>query len=56
MPRTSPRSAPTRQAGPHVSLLALPDAVVSTLAGIYDVMKAPALVGGLLNAPGRASF
>lgn len=29
----------------HVSLLALPDAVVSTLAGIYDVMNSVALMG-----------
>jgi transcriptional regulator GlxA family with amidase domain len=29
-------------AGRHIALLALPDAVVSTLAGIYDVMNAPA--------------
>ena len=29
----------------HVSLVALPDAVVSTLAGIYDVMNAAALMG-----------
>jgi transcriptional regulator GlxA family with amidase domain len=33
----------------HVSLIALPDAVVSTLAGIYDVMNAFALMG-LSNA------
>jgi transcriptional regulator GlxA family with amidase domain len=46
MPRPTPRPAsPSRPAGRHVSLLALPDAVVSTLAGIYDVMNAPALVG-----------
>jgi len=29
----------------HVSLLALPDAVVSTLAGIYDVMNSVAVMG-----------
>jgi len=29
----------------HVSLVALPDAVVSTLFGIYDVMNAPTLMG-----------
>lgn len=29
----------------HVALLALPDAVVSTIAGIYDVMNAPAVMG-----------
>jgi len=31
----------------HVSLLALPDAVVSTLSGIYDVMNAFAFMDGL---------
>lgn len=41
----------TRQSHPpgsdprHVSLVALPDAVVSTLSGIYDVMNAFALMG-----------
>jgi hypothetical protein len=29
----------------HVSLVALPDAVVSTLSGIYDVMNTFALMG-----------
>ena len=29
----------------HVSLVALPDAVVSTLAGIYDVLNGAALMG-----------
>ncbi len=29
----------------HVSLVALPDAVVSTLAGIFDVMNGVALMG-----------
>lgn len=49
MPRSSNRPGPkARQGARHVALLALPDAVLSTLAGIYDVMKAPALV----NAPG----
>jgi transcriptional regulator GlxA family with amidase domain len=41
-----------RPAGRHIALLALPDAVVSTLAGIYDVMNAPAL----LNAQGCQPF
>jgi transcriptional regulator GlxA family with amidase domain len=31
----------------HVSLIALPDAVISTLSGIYDVMNAFALMDGL---------
>jgi transcriptional regulator GlxA family with amidase domain len=56
MPRPSTRTAsPEAQAGRHVTLLALPDAVVSTLAGIYDVMNAPALIG-LSNAPSRPPF
>jgi transcriptional regulator GlxA family with amidase domain len=41
----------------HISLVALPDAVVSTLYGIFDVMNAPALMG-LSNARSgvRAEF
>ena len=38
----------------HVSLLALPDAAVSTLAGIFDVMNSVKLVDGSVaeaNAP-----
>lgn len=42
MPRSAVR--PGRRAACRVSLLALPEAVVSTLAGLYDVMNAPALV------------
>ncbi len=38
MPQPSPSAV-------HVSLLALPDAVLSTLAGIFDVMNAGALLG-----------
>lgn len=33
----------------HVSLVALPDAVVSTLSGIYDVMNAFAVMGALIS-------
>ncbi|MBC7993001.1 MAG: helix-turn-helix domain-containing protein [Rhizobacter sp.] len=45
MPRPLSRTASTaRPAARHIALLALPDAVVSTLAGIYDVMNAPALM------------
>jgi len=42
-----PRSANSRtvSAARHVSLVALPDAGVATLAGIYDVMNAHALMG-----------
>jgi len=39
----------------HVSLLALPDAVVSTLAGIYDVMNSVALMG-IKSAGTSANF
>jgi transcriptional regulator GlxA family with amidase domain len=45
-------ASPVRPAGRHIALLALPDAVVSTLAGIYDVMNAPAV----LNAQGSPPF
>src|SRR5512145_2574646 len=45
MRKPTPRPpSESRPAGRHVALLALPDAVVSTLAGLYDVMNAPALV------------
>ena len=53
-PTHSPSRA--RQAARHVALVALPDAVVSTLAGIYDVMNAQALMGessGLARSPFR---
>lgn len=41
----------------HVSLVALPDAVISTLSGIYDVMNAFALMEVSVNLPdGRAPF
>jgi len=43
------------QSGRHVSLLAIPDAAIATLAGIYDVMNAAALMG-LPNALVRAPF
>ena len=36
---------PATRARRHVAVLALPDAVLSTLAGIYDVMNASALMG-----------
>lgn len=42
---TTPRSKSLpRRAERRVALLALPDAVISTLTGIYDVMNAPALM------------
>ncbi|MDO9002410.1 MAG: helix-turn-helix domain-containing protein [Aquabacterium sp.] len=46
MPKPSVSTAlPADQTRLHIALLALPDAVVSTLAGIYDVMNAPSLIG-----------
>jgi len=39
----SPRPALTSTAPAHVSLVALPDAVLSTLAGVYDVMNGASL-------------
>lgn len=37
----------TAKVGPyHVSLLAIPDAVVSTLSGIFDVMNAFGMLAG----------
>jgi transcriptional regulator GlxA family with amidase domain len=47
-PRRSPQAAPASR---HIALLALPDAVVSTLAGLYDVMNAPALVNQAAGPP-----
>ncbi|MBE7367627.1 GlxA family transcriptional regulator [Ramlibacter pallidus] len=40
---------------PHVSLVALPEASVSTLAGIFDVLNATALLG-LGDRPGQSVF
>jgi transcriptional regulator GlxA family with amidase domain len=46
MPSAATRAASkSHKASRHVALLALPDAVVSTLAGIYDVMNARTLMG-----------
>ena len=56
MPGPSPRpESQAARAARHVALVALPDAVVSTLAGIYDVMNASALMG-LSNSMARAPF
>jgi len=46
--KTSPRTGPQPR---HVSLVALPDAVVSTLAGIYDVLNGAAMMGLTSSAP-----
>ena len=56
MSRSAPRPAIRTDSGRrHVALLALPDAVVSTLAGIYDVMNAGALMSTGSGSP-RAPF
>ena len=52
-------SAPAEPAGLHVSLLAVPDAALSTLAGIYDVMNARAISGlpaGAASKPFRVDI
>ena len=46
--KASPRIGPLPR---HVSLVALPDAVVSTLAGIYDVLNGAAMMGLASSAP-----
>jgi transcriptional regulator GlxA family with amidase domain len=38
----------------HVSIVALPDAVISTLAGLYDVLNGAAMMG--ITSPGQRSF
>jgi transcriptional regulator GlxA family with amidase domain len=49
------RPAPSPAAGSlHVSLVALPEASVSTLAGIFDVLHGPTLLG--IGAPGEPPF
>jgi transcriptional regulator GlxA family with amidase domain len=47
--------APAGKAAPRVALVALPDAMLSTLAGIYDVLNARPLMR-LANGPRRAPF
>lgn len=44
-----PRHAPTGSEPLHVSLVAVPEAVVSTLSGIFDVMNAFAMMPALLG-------
>lgn len=53
MPRALNPNAPP--AARHVCLVAVPDAGLATLAGIYDVMNAHTLMG-LSNTPARAPF
>jgi transcriptional regulator GlxA family with amidase domain len=57
MPTSSQRPNQTGQRSRHVSLVALPDAVVSTLFGIFDVLNAFAFVDPVRAATGtRALF
>eukprot|EP01137_Pigoraptor_chileana_P024543 Opistho-2@92603 len=58
-PRSSLAPSPAAPAGLHVSLLAVPDAALSTLAGIYDVMNARAISGlpaGAASKPFRVDI
>lgn len=48
-------AGPKASARTHVTLLALPDAMLSTLAGIYDVMNARPLTSGQ-NGPAHGPF
>jgi len=52
MPSRSTRPGPDPR---HVSLVALPDAVVSTLFGIYDVMNAFSVMTTSVSGPGPGS-
>ena len=49
-------AAPSGPSPCHVSLVALPDAVVSTIAGLFDVMKGMALLNGGTPAGAPAPF
>jgi transcriptional regulator GlxA family with amidase domain len=53
---SSPQPPCTARPSLHVSLIALPDAMVSTLAGLYDAMNAPALMGLIAPPAGVAPF
>ena len=53
MTRRPAQAAPNRH---HVSLVAVPDAVMSTLVGLYDVMNAFALMDGLAAQTGGRSL
>ena len=46
--------SPMRSEPLRVAILALPDAVISTLAGIYDVLNGAAMMG--ITAPGRPAI
>jgi len=56
MPSPSIPALPAARAARHVALLALPDAVISTLAGIYDVMNAPAMLSRMADPLAPAPF
>ena len=56
MPNPLQRTPPAGKASLHVSLIALPDAMVSTLAGLYDAMNAPALMGLIDPSAATAPF
>ena len=46
------RAPASLEDGPaHVSIVAIPDAVISTLSGIYDVMNAFEIMAGLGPGP-----
>jgi transcriptional regulator GlxA family with amidase domain len=49
--KTKAKPSPGSAAPRHVSLVALPDAVVSTLAGLYDVLNGAAMTGLASSAP-----
>lgn len=51
MPTRRPTPTTGARRARHVSLVAIPDAVVSTLAGLYDVMNAATMMGLMDEAP-----
>jgi transcriptional regulator GlxA family with amidase domain len=54
--QTMTRTPARLETGPaNVSIVAIPDAVISTLSGIYDVMNAFAIMDGLGTEPAGAS-
>ena len=55
MPDLQPRRQAAAPAPLHVALLAVPDAVISTLGGMYDVMNASSVMG-VPRPGGRAPF
>ncbi|WP_372868457.1 hypothetical protein, partial [Pseudomonas sp.] len=49
-------SSPSGPSAYHVSLVALPDAAVSTLAGLFDVINGVALMGVAVPVPFRVEI